>query len=338
MKVKIISLIKTTLKIGFAGGLIWWIVSTGKLDIEGLRKLLSPSFVFIGMSLVFLSILAGSERWRRILASQGLKLSMVEVLKLTLIGAFFNFAMPGGVGGDVIKAYYLASGRPKAKVAAVTSVAMDRILGLYSMIAMALIVMLFDIRHVTKIHSLTNLFALIIFLFFSSSVFLYMAFSKAPPIKKFIFWALTRLPLREKFIKLYESTHLYGSNPFLIIQCLLLSFVAQTFSILVMIYAGESSGIESVSYSVYFLVAPLGFMATAIPISPAGLGVGQAAFYALFNIYLGQTTALGPTVITALQALQIIFGLLGAVVYMTGKSQKALPAGTVDHIGSPLQQ
>ncbi|MBK7963043.1 MAG: flippase-like domain-containing protein [Bdellovibrionales bacterium] len=338
MKTKIVSWLKTALKIGFAVGLIWWIVSTGKLDLEGLKKLLSPNFVLVGMSLVFLSIFAGSERWRRILVSQNLKLSSFEVLKLTFIGTFFNFAMPGGVGGDVIKAYYLASGRPKAKVAAVTSVAMDRILGLYSMISMALIVMLFDIQHVFKIHSLTNLFALICLLFFCSSAFLYLAFSKAPPIKKFIFWALTRLPLREKFIKLYESTHLYGSDPFLILHCLLLSFVAQTFSILVMIYAGESSGLESVPYSVYFLVAPLGFMATAIPISPAGLGVGQAAFYALFNIYLSQTTALGPTVITALQALQIVFGLFGAIVYMTGKNPKTLPVAPSEPIVSPLKQ
>lgn len=322
MKLRALTWIKSLLKVAFAILLIWWIFATGKIDLAGLKRLLSPGFLSFGLVFVFLSIIAATERWRRILQSQGLVLSLKECLRLSFIGSFFNFAMPGGVGGDVIKAYYLASDHPKARVSAVTSVAMDRILGLYAMIAMALLVMLLDIHHVTRIQALSNLMSLILILFVGSTLFLFLAFSRSPSIKKGIFQLLTRLPFKQKFIALYESTHLYGKFPGLIFRSVALSFIAQSLSITVMIFAGEASGAHGVPYSVYFLVAPLGFMATAIPVSPAGLGIGQAAFYALFNIYLEKESSLGPTVITALQAFQIFFGLAGAIVYMAGKSSK----------------
>ena len=326
MNKKIKTAIQSILKIGFAGLLIWWIISTGKIDLQALRKLLSPGFIAVGSVFIFLSIVTCAERWRQILLSQNEYLSFIEALRLTFIGLFFNFAMPGGVGGDVVKAYYLVQIRPQAKVAAITSVLMDRILGLYAMIAMALLVMVLDISHVSRIVTLQNLFYFMILLFISASTFLFLAFSNNMKIKKLIHQGLNYLPKKEKFIKLYESTHLYGKKPSLIFKAVWLSLIAQTFSILFMIYAGENSGIAAVPYSVYFLVTPLGFMATAIPISPAGLGVGQAAFYALFNIYLEKTTALGPTVITALQAMQIMFGFVGAFFYLFKSGHKATAA------------
>jgi uncharacterized membrane protein YbhN (UPF0104 family) len=92
-----------------------------------------------------------------------------------------------------------------------------------------------------------------------------------------------------------------------------------------MILAGTVSGLNSMSWATYFLVAPLGFMATAIPISPAGVGVGQAAFYYLFNLYSGEKTDLGPTVITAYQVALFAFGVVGAVFYLQRKEK--IPKG-----------
>ncbi|MNU01394.1 hypothetical protein D3C72_2447830 [compost metagenome] len=62
-------------------------------------------------------------------------------------------------------------------------------------------------------------------------------------------------------------------------------------------------------------------MATAIPISPAGVGVGQAAFYFLFNVYTGTETELGPTVITAYQVGMFVLSLWGAFFYLRRKEK-----------------
>jgi uncharacterized membrane protein YbhN (UPF0104 family) len=124
------------------------------------------------------------------------------------------------------------------------------------------------------------------------------------------------MPLSEKFMKLYESVHLYGKDGKRFFAVIVISLVAQVSTIMFLYLAGNMAGFSEVPLKTYFLVAPLGFMATAIPISPAGVGVGQAAFYFLFNIYLGQQSEIGPTIVTALQVGMFVLSLSGAFFYL----------------------
>ena len=219
-----------------------------------------------------------------------------------------------------MKAYYFTKEHPGTKIVAVTSVLMDRILGLYSMVMMALVVMFYDLNHVVTIPALHSLFYVVLFLFISCSLGLMFVFSKQIYTRGWLHSFLKRMPLAAKTLKFYESIHSYGHNGKAILLVILLSFLAQICSVLFLSVAGVAAGIE-VPLKTYFLVAPLGFMATAIPISPAGVGVGQAAFYFLFNIYTGTETELGPTVVTALQVMQLLFSLIGAFYYLKRKDR-----------------
>lgn len=310
------------LKILFSAGIIYWLVSSGKLNFSALRALLSPGPAALALGLVALNLFFASERWRILIKSQHMKASSWPVFKLSLIGTFFNFAMPGGVGGDVIKAYYFNRQNPGSKVVAVTSVLMDRVIGLFSMVLMALLVMVYDMEHITHVPSLMTLFWFILGLFIVFAVALALIFSSALYRKQILKKIINKLPLSEKFMKLYESMHLYGKQGGRILAVIFLSLIAQTCSILFLYLVGMMAGYNDVHLKTYFLVAPLGFMATAIPISPAGVGVGQAAFYFLFNIYNGKTTDLGPTTITAFQVGTFIMSLLGAFFYMRFKGHE----------------
>jgi uncharacterized protein (TIRG00374 family) len=224
--------------------------------------------------------------------------------------------MPGGVGGDVIKAFYFTRDNPGSKVVAVTSVLMDRILGMFAMIIMALVVMLYDIRHILKTPTLLTLFWFILALFILFVVALSLIFSPYLYERGLLKRVIAKLPLSEKFLKLYESVHLYGKDGKRFFAVILISLIAQVATIMFLYLAGNMAGFAEVPLKTYFLVAPLGFMATAVPISPAGVGVGQAAFYFLFNIYLGQQTEIGPTIVTALQVGMFLLSLSGAFFYL----------------------
>ncbi|MDG0815743.1 lysylphosphatidylglycerol synthase transmembrane domain-containing protein [Bdellovibrio svalbardensis] len=312
------------LKIVFSAGIIYWLVSSGKLNFSALRALLAPGPAAMALSLVALNLFLASERWRVLIKSQGLKAKSWPVFKLSLIGIFFNFAMPGGVGGDVIKGYYFARQNPGSKVVAVTSILMDRVMGLFAMILMALLVMVYDMDHITHVPSLMTLFWFILALFLGFSVALAMVFSQQLYKKNILKKAINLLPLSEKFLKLYESMHLYGRQGKRILWVILLSLITQSCAILFLYLVGITAGYNDISLKTYFLVAPLGFMATAIPISPAGVGVGQAAFYFLFNIYNGKTSDLGPTTITAFQVGTFLVSLLGAFFYLRFKGHSEI--------------
>ncbi|WP_374033778.1 lysylphosphatidylglycerol synthase transmembrane domain-containing protein [Bdellovibrio bacteriovorus] len=324
-------LLVQSFKILFSAGIIYWLIQSGKLNFSALKNLLTPTTASVALLLVLLNLFLASERWRTLIRSQGMNAGPLKVFKLSLIGSFFNFAMPGGVGGDVIKAYYFTRANPGSKVIAVTSVLMDRVLGLFAMVLLALLVMLYDLNHIMTIPTLTTLFWFILALFFAFVIALALIFSPQIYKTSLLKRVINKLPLSEKFMKLYESMHLYGKDGKRFMLVLLLSLLSQGCSIVFLIIAGNAAGYSEVAAKTYFLVAPLGYMATAIPISPAGVGVGQAAFYFLFNIYNGSTSEVGPTVITAFQVTNFVVSLLGAFFYLRIKER--VDASTLEDLG-----
>ena len=60
------------------------------------------------------SAFLGPIRWQLLLRAQGIKLSMGRTAQLTLIGNFFNIALPGAVSGDFVKAFLHRQGDRRA--------------------------------------------------------------------------------------------------------------------------------------------------------------------------------------------------------------------------------
>ncbi|MGZ3771179.1 MAG: lysylphosphatidylglycerol synthase transmembrane domain-containing protein [Bdellovibrio sp.] len=308
-------LLVQSLKILFSFGIIFWLIQSGKLNFSALKSLLSPGTVLLATVIIFFNLFFASERWRILVLSQGLPAKVDSVLKLSLIGSFFNFAMPGGVGGDVIKAYYFTKDQPGTKVIAVTSVLMDRVLGLFAMVLLALVVMLYDLNHIIRTPALMTMFWFILSLFVFFVIALSLVFSQLVYSHGTLKRLIQRLPFSMKLLKLYESMHLYGKDGKRFVQVILLSLASQILAVIFLYIVGTIAGYD-VPAKTYFLASPLGFMAMAIPISPAGVGVGQAAFYFLFNLYNGQTSEVGPTCITAFQVATFLMSLSGAFFYL----------------------
>src|SRR5262249_58221984 len=54
--------------------------------------------------------------------------------RLGLVGVFYNTFLPGSVGGDLVKAFFIAREHPERRTRAVATVIMDRALGLFGLI------------------------------------------------------------------------------------------------------------------------------------------------------------------------------------------------------------
>lgn len=315
-----------TLKVGVSAAILYWLIGTGRLNLQDASALFRSPWFPAAFALIGLSLFLNSERWRLLITSQNLTARPWETFRLSMIGVFFNYAMPGGVGGDVIKAYYFSRNQQHARATAVVSVAMDRVLGLYAMIVMAVAVMISDLSRVLENSTLRALLVLLFAIWLVASLILASLFSRRVQRSGQIHALLGWLPFSHRFIQLYDSAHRFGLQRSKIFSVLGLSLASQTLSIVFLFLAGKVAGYEEVPLEIYFLVAPVGYMATAIPISPAGIGVGQAAFLFLFNLYLGHDSPMGPAVITAQQAITGLFGLWGAWFYIRSRPQKAANA------------
>jgi len=325
------SYLTTTLKILFAAAIIYWLVTTGKVDFQVLYKLLDPKIAIVAFILMGVNFWFTVERWFLLLRSQAVTCTRMQAWKLGTIGVFFNFVVPGGVGGDVIKGYYIAKGNPQQRMKAVVTVAMDRLVGLYTMLLMAVSVMLWDWQAVAAHRELKAIFFFLLAVTAAFSVFWMMIFSRRLSSAEWIHSLLHFLPKGEHLWKMFSSFSSYALSKKIIFQTVALSFAAQIFVILLFIHLGHALGFDHVSAGTYFFVVPIGFMVTAIPIAPAGIGIGQAAFYYLFNLASGVESSIGATTITAMQLIQFAFGLLGAWYYVAEAHAWKVQSGELQH-------
>jgi uncharacterized protein (TIRG00374 family) len=326
VRIKVKSSLITLLKFIFSAGVITWLVESGKFDFASLIHLLQPSTLLIAIALTVTNLILCNERWLCLLQAKGIHLSRMAAWRLTTIGSFFNFVVPGGVGGDVIKGYYIAREHPSQRLDSVITVAMDRLIGLYTMVLMAIFVMLSNWQQVIGHSDLLYIFYFLFTLGIVFSIFWGVVFSQRLSGLAWLDSFLQKIPHGHRVFKLLKSFSTYAKEKRIFFKTLLISFFAQCFSVFLFIFISSSLGYSNVPFSTYFFVVPIGFMITAIPISPAGIGIGQAAFYYLFNLALGTKSSLGATTVTAFQCLQFLTGLMGAWYYITVRKELVIPA------------
>jgi hypothetical protein len=75
----------------------------------------------------------------------------------------------------------------------------------------------------------------------------------------------------------------------------------------------------------FLVIVPLGLISTVIPLSPGGVGIGQAAFYGLCEAIAPGTGTTASNAFTVYQTLQVAVYLSGFVSYLSHKQVEALP-------------
>jgi uncharacterized protein (TIRG00374 family) len=313
------NLVKTILKIGFAAGIIAWMIHNGALDFTVFRLISSPALIIFCAACIFVQIFINNYRWLRLMEALGLRSTVGETMQLSLIGMFFNYVMPGGVGGDGVKGYYLVQDHPGKKAPAIVSVFMDRMTGFFVMIATAFFALFLNWEKVEAVPQLRSISVGLTLLFLCFIAFFAVSLSRRIGRSRAVEFVFARLPGGAKIRIIYEALHQYRSAKGTLVIAGLISLVNQGLAVAIVYVVGQAMGVHEIPLSMYFFLVPIGTVIQALPLSPAGIGVGQAAFYFLFNLYLGKQSQLGPTAVTLMQLLSFLWGLFGAFFYLRRK-------------------
>ncbi|SMC49075.1 lysylphosphatidylglycerol synthase transmembrane domain-containing protein [Moheibacter sediminis] len=121
----------TILKIGVSLGLMAWVLQ--RLDWEHIGEIFQEvNIFFFGLSVVFYiaSQLVSVARFNLFIRKIGIRISFWTNSKLYLLGMFYNFFIPGGIGGDAYKAYVLSKAYKKSLKSLGKIVFLDRFIGL----------------------------------------------------------------------------------------------------------------------------------------------------------------------------------------------------------------
>lgn len=306
--------ISTIFKFLFAATLIFLLVKSGRLDFSLVADLAQSWTAVYGLVLMGVILFLQACRWNLLLKARGFQVSTLEANKLSLIGVFFSYVLPGSSSGDLVKAYYVVKDHPQRRMDAALSVLVDRMIGVYSIVFVGVVSMLINWRLMTSNPQLYLWFWGALALFTMMTVFLGTGFSGS--WLRFQHW-IAKLPQGQRFIRLSSLMGSYGNSKTHLLGAFMLSIGAQLIGIGFMVMVGHAIGESDIGLGAYFFAVPLGSIASALPLTPAGIGVGQVAFLFLFQIYSGKISMLGQTAITATQLVQFVWGLLGAVFYLS---------------------
>jgi len=129
----------TWLKVAVAVGVVALLVHFNRVDASVLAGLVRTWPWLLGALFLMLPpFLLVSLRFKLILASQGIHASLSQAVRWTMIGAFFDLAMPSSCGGDLVKMGYLVKHAEAGQgTRAIMTVAFDRLLGMLGLFLLA---------------------------------------------------------------------------------------------------------------------------------------------------------------------------------------------------------
>ncbi len=296
-------------KIAFTAAIFVYLIQSNQIDFQKIRGAFSHSYwILLAFSLEGIVIFMTAIRWRLLLNAQGIRVSMFKGLRLHLIGSFFNVIIPGMVSGDLVKIYYVTKNESN-KMGAALSVVIDRLVGAISLLLIAFVATLFNFSFLHTIPELKLLSQWImggfgLFLVGVSILFL---------MKK-DFSLSSKWPLflrRFVHVSLCYRQHLDKVGIGVLITCIGFILTVVAFYSVV-----RALGEHSLPLSLYFFLLPLGLFVMALPIAPAGLGVGQGIFLKLFEWTYGKPVTVGADMITIVQMILVCWALVGLMVYV----------------------
>ncbi|MDP7139453.1 MAG: lysylphosphatidylglycerol synthase transmembrane domain-containing protein [SAR324 cluster bacterium] len=315
----------TLMKMGIVAAILYYLIQSGRLNFERLLLLMESPGILLMMYLILIVAVVpmATFRWWLLLRAIGLNVEPKRTFLLTWIGNFFNTTLPGAITGDVVKGYYvIRSEREEGRTRAFMTLLIDRFVGLFGLVVMAFIALIFNLEMIWNQSSLHPLAWSITALFGATLIFYGIALypfaeGRDPFIRLF-----SRLPGKEFLLKVYLAFKSYQHRKPTLVITLLLSITIHTLIGLIFYEVSKMMGIQEMGLATQFFLMPVGLITIAIPIAPGGIGIGHAAFESL---YLLAGFAGGADIFNVFVIVQLSVFLLGGIPYFLYSGNYKIP-------------
>lgn len=280
---------------------------TSALEAGLISTVRNVSMFHLGMALLllFMGSMIAVYRWYLLLRAVDLGIPFGRAFSLTFIGTFFNNIMPGLTGGDLVKAYYIARDHSQRKTEAIITVLLDRVLGLTGLAIVAGLMIPVDLARYREVAPW------IYGLLLCEAAFGCLFFSRRLRRMLGIDALLAKLPFGEVVAKIDRAVFMYRYRRRTLMVSLLLSMVVHGIIVTAIGMIGVGLGL-GLDFKSYFAIVPIGLIASALPIAPAGIGLAEATLvYFLRTVGVSKSGALSLAFLyrIAQAAISLIGGL-----------------------------
>jgi uncharacterized protein (TIRG00374 family) len=301
-----------------AVSMLWYLVQSGSIEWSSFTGMLTAwPFTLLAIFLFFIATTIQAYRLQSLINAHELNLGFFASMKLTFIGVFFTTYLPGAAGGDLIKFYYASKGNPGKRTEVITILLLDRFIGLFSLLTIPILLAPFFIELIISNKPLQYL------LLGSTGAAITIIIISLVGIRCNLETnqLLQRIGQTPRFgnliFRTVHTVHYYRNRIGIILRALLITYLLQLTMVGVSLCVAQSITQTGADINMLLMV-PMGYLANALPITPGGLGIGEAAMESLFNMV---ALSGGAETILGWRLILIIVGLLGLFFYLRGHDQ-----------------
>jgi len=290
------------------------------------RKL-SPGWFALSLAVFVVTQIVVGLRWWLLLRAQSIRIPPSAAVRLYFLGLFYNNVMPGAVGGDLLKAWYVTKHTDR-KIAGVLSVFADRVIGLVVLIPMAIVTYAAFVRG--RIPSgdaprQTNAKSGIASW---EHVILWGLAAGAAVLAVLLIHPTGRERLRATAARVWskglgllvetrQMVVIYCSKPGMLLAVVLMTIFSQVTVILAFWLLGRNLGMEA-GLRYYLVVFPVMWVVAAVPVSIAGLGVFEAGMVEMFVFLAGVPAEQALALAFCQRFVWVLASLPGGVIHLLG--------------------
>lgn len=308
----------TTIQIAITVFLLWWIFRDPEKRTHMLAALRAADFLWLlpGLACVGTAFVLQTERWRRLMAVQGISMGWWRTFRVFLIGAFFNLFLLGATGGDIIKIYYAMRETASKKSAAFLSVLVDRMMGLIAMVAVAVVLCSLRWELIASNPVTLGLAGTLGAILGASMGLIVFGFvvDRFNLAGKLPHW----LPLHAKIIELSSAFSIYARSPRVLAATFALSVPAHLLNFLAFYFTAQAFGVFPgwTGLADILSVLPIIMTIAALPISLSGVGLREGLFQQVFEKLFGTPESISVMISITGFLMVVAWGLVGGLVYL----------------------
>jgi uncharacterized membrane protein YbhN (UPF0104 family) len=264
-------------------------------------------------------------RWYILVHAQSLPFTLLNALRLGLLGFFYSNFLPGSIGGDIVKAAFIAREQSRRTVA-VATVLIDRALGLCSLIwLVALLGTIFWLcgneAVLTQGILQTIILSMVAIVGLTLGLWLLLGVLPAWRVERFA-GRLGRIPkIGHAAAEFWRAVWMYRCRGRSMALAMGLSLVSHACFVLAFYFAAQmfrepDQPLQIPTLAEHYLLIPIGLAVQALFIlAPGGMGVGEAGFGALYQL-VGQPVPAGVLASLAFRVTTLGLSTLGYLVFL----------------------
>ena len=272
----------------------------------------------LAQCLVIAAISLNFLRWFLLVRALELDFHLRDAFRLGALGHLLNQVSPGSIGGDLFKAMFIAREQPNRRTEAVATVLIDRVVGLYGILVVATAGQMIAGRGMELTGALKTL-AMVVAAFagigtLGIALLMTPAFT-GPRVREFA----ARFPgIGGTLARLIDAAAAYRSRRRYLFAAILAACCTHTLLVTAIWLIGRGLPVDAPNLGTTFLVGPLSLCASAIPLTPSGLGTFEAAMEELYRL-VGCAAGTGASVAITYRAMTYVMAMLGAVYYLNAR-------------------